>query len=353
MALTSIGGILTIPDNAFTGNAAVNALLDATGEKMMAVFVAPKTGTLGYVRFRTATVTTGDTMKVSFQDRDPATGNPDGTPDQYRTVAVANGDDNVWVLTGLVTDNGADGGAKRSVTKGDRVCVVVEFDSYVAGNLNIQYQDQAISMSNDIYAATYTAGAWTKAVQSMGQFEVLYDDNSLAYSPSMCPGVSTATTLASNTTPDEVAMIFQVPVACVVSGAWVLIDIDGDCDIVLYDSDGTTALATVSLDKDNRQPTGAAVVFVEFAANVTLAASTSYRLAVKPTSTTAVGVRYYAVNAQASLDAFPLGQNCHWSERTDAGSWTQTTTRRLRAGICIAQVHDGASSGGGAYVIGG
>jgi hypothetical protein len=53
--------------------------------KLAFVCEAPKTGVLRKVCFRTGSVVTGDTLKVSFQDVDPATGDPNGTADQFRT----------------------------------------------------------------------------------------------------------------------------------------------------------------------------------------------------------------------------------------------------------------------------
>lgn len=353
MALTSLGGgmFMPKPENFPTNN--TSNLLDASGEKLAAVFRAPKTGTLGKVRFRTATVTTGDTMKVSFQDVDMATGNPDETADQYRTVSVASGDDNTWISTGIITTDGTDSGGKRSVTRGDLLAIVIEFDSFVAGSMNIVNSSTPVDYGNGCYTTLKTGGTWAKTTATAGCLELEYDDGSLAYTDTLLPGFNTAGTAASNTTPDEVALCFSFPVGVTVGGAFVIIDLDAACDVVLYDSDGTTALATVSLDSDVRAGTTVNGTLVVFPSEIDLTANSSYRLAIKPTTTTAVGYRYFDVRAAGSMDMFDLGQNACWSQRTDAGAWTETTTRRPRMSLLVTKVNDGSGGGGGAYVIGG
>lgn len=352
MALTSLGGgmFMPKPENFPANNA--NQLLDASGEKLAAVFRVPKTGTLAKVRFRTATVTTGDTMKVSFQDVDMATGNPDETADQYRTVSVASGDDSTWISTGLITTDGTDSGGLRSVTRGDLLAIVIEYDSYASGNMNILTSLPPIDYGNGCYTTLKTGGTWVKTSGSQGCFELEYDDGTLAYSDTLMPGVNTSNTIASNTTPDEIALYFRFPVGVTVGGAFVIIDLDAACDVVLYDTDGTTALATVSLDSDVRATTAVNGTMVVFPSEIDLTANSYYYLSIKPTTTTAVGYRYMTVRATGSMDMFDLGQNAYLAQRTDAGVWAGTTTQRPRMSLLVTKVHDG-SGGGGAYVIGG
>lgn len=352
MALTSLGGgvFMPKPENFPTNNA--NQVLDASGEKLGAVFRAPKTGTLAKVRFRTQNVTTGDTMKVSFQDVDMATGNPDETADQYRTVSVASSDDNAWISTGLITTDGTDSGGLRSVTRGDLLAIVIEFDSYVSGNMNIVNSIPPVDYGNACYTTLKTGGTWAKTSATQGCFELEYDDGTLAYSDTLMPGYNTAATIASNTTPDEVALYFRFPVGVTVGGAFVIIDLDAACDVVLYDTDGTTALATVSLDSDVRAGTSVNGTVVVFPTEIDLTANSWYFLAIKPTTTTAVSYRYMTVRTTASMDMFDLGQNAYLAQRTDAGVWAGTTTSRPRMSLLVTKINDG-SGGGGAYVIGG
>src|SRR5688572_9660018 len=99
-------------------------------------------------------------------------------------------------------------------------------------------------------------------------------------------------------------MIFRFPYPCAVGAAWVICDLDNVGDLVLYDSDGNTPLATVSLDPDVRASTAALQGFIRFPTDVALLANTNYRLALKPTSTLSLSLRESTVNAAAIMDSF-------------------------------------------------
>jgi len=191
-----------------------------------------------------------------------------------------------------------------------------------------------------------------KTTATAGCLELEYDDGTLAYTDTLLAAYNEPGTIASNTTPDEIALYFRVPVGVTVGGAYVVVDLDAAADIVLYDTDGTTALATVSFDSDLRAGTTVNGTMVVFPTEIDLTPNAWYRLAIKPTTTTAVGYRRSAVRAIESFDQMDLGQNAYWSQRTDAGAWSETTTLRPRMSLLVSRVHDG-SGGGGAYVIGG
>lgn len=320
-------------------------LIDASGEKAAAIFRVGKTCTLAKVRIYFGTVNTARDVKVSFQDVSLTTGDPDGTPDQYRVIPTASIAASTWVLTGAMTDNGADGGNKRSVTKGDLLAIVAEFDSTV-GNLVISRQTLNQGLDNGTYSDLFTS-SWAKTASSAGMFELQDDTGAPVPCFGLIPALGGSMNVNSGTTPDEVALYVKFPVDVKVDGAMVNIDLDGDCDVILYDSDGTTALETVSLDANVRAGTTVAMALVEFTQEHTLLANTFYRLAVKPTSVTTVVPRYMDVPVAATLDAFPGGQNAHWSQRTDAGAWTETTTRRPRFSLRVSSIHN---SGGGGII---
>lgn len=331
-------------------NANGTLLMDAAAEKIAYLVQAPLTGTLNSIRFRTATVTTGDTLKVSFQGVDAATGDPDGVAAQYRTIVVASGDDNTILSVGLITTDGTDGGVKRSVTKGDLFFVVFEFDSFVAGSINLS-SVTLLAASQVGYADHYTA-SWAKHATTGGGIGLVYNDGVIYYTPSCGLGTNVANgAFSSSSTPDEVALKFKFPVAQTISGAWYYVDGDGDYDIVLYDSDGTTSLASKSFDKDVRQSTLVGLTYFLFASEITISAETYYYLSLKPTTTTGVDLRYSTFISADNMNSMQGGQSFHKASRTDAGAWTADTTIRPAAGLLLSTMF-GASSGGGGYVIG-
>lgn len=324
-------------------------VIDASAEKVAFIFNVPKTGTLNGIGFRLGTVTTGDTLKASFQDVDATTGNPDGTADQFRTVVIAGTDDDKWIdvdsspSLGLMTSDGTDTGTKRSVTRDDLLSIVIEFNSFVAGNMEIQTLGGNSAADNTHYVDHFTA-AWAKDANASPIFALKYSDGTYAYISGCFPAKdSNVVGVNTGSTPDEVALYFQVPFSCKVNGAAIGVDLDEAADVVLYDSDGTTVLASKSLDADLRANTIRVPHECQLT-ETTLLANTNYRLAIKPTTVTNISVPFIDVAAQAIFDQMSGGQNMHWSQRTDAGAWSQTTTRRPWMAIRISALDDGTGS---------
>ena len=100
-------------------SAAVHTL-DAAGEKLGFIFSVGKTGNISKLVIRCGAVTTAETLKLSLQDVDLSTGEPDETEDQSGTFTPVVND---WVEVTL--------GSSRAVTVGDLLAVVIEFDSTV------------------------------------------------------------------------------------------------------------------------------------------------------------------------------------------------------------------------------
>jgi hypothetical protein len=332
-----------------------NFLIDASAEKVAFVIRVPKTGTLNSVGFLLGTVTQAPAsgLKVSFQDVDTSTGNPDGTGDQFATV-TSGLTSNSWVdvsSTGYMGAGGAGSGAKRSVTVGDRLAIVIEFASFAASDsLNIvaAATGTSVTMNYQCYVDHFTA-SWAKSAATNPIFSLKYDDGTYAVMPEVLPitGFGTLSYNQNTVAQDEAGLIFQVPFSCKVSGCWYDADIDGTADFVLYDSDGSTSLGSFSVDNNVRNSTGNGAGFGYFTGGEkTLTVNTSYRLIFKPTSTTNVILKYFDVNSAALLDQMPGGQTCHFTSRVDAGSWSQTTTRRPLMGLLISALDDGVSAGG-------
>lgn len=328
-------------------------LIDASGEKAAFMFHVPQTGTLDKAELHLYNVTLNgaSALRISFQDVNLATGFPDGTQDQFRNITgISDG----WIAPGLMTSDGTDGGTKRSVTRGDLLAIVLEYQTFTAGD-SVQwaalYSGSPSAPFNIFPAAALFTASWA----SYGNFPCVclkYSDGSYVGIADCCIPVSAlnTNTYNSGSTPDERALYFQFPAKVKVMGAWVRCDIDGDADVVLYDSDGSSVLASRSFDKDVRMYTAGSNLFCPFSADVELAASTNYRLSLKPTTTTSVTMYDFDVASAAILDAYPGGQNWHSSTRTDAGSWTQVTTKRPHMGLIVRAIDDGVGGGGGKFI---
>lgn len=342
------GGFIEHPPALAWGAAAPafgnNRTIDATAEKAGMVFQVPKTGTIDAVGFLLGTVTQAPTngLKVSLQDPS-TTGLPDGTPDQYRVVPVGSISTGAWITTGLITSDGTDGGAKRSVTRGDVLCVVIEFSSFVAGdNLNIQERTGGLNDGAMPYVVADT-GAWAKSTNTGDPVVALKYDDGLYYPAPRCYPMSALTTLAVNTgtTPDEIGLKFRVPVGIKVGGLWIRRSQTAARDVTykLYDSDGSTVLKSFVDDGDFGSGNNR---YLLFSSEVTLVANTYYRLTALPSSASSLNFYYFDVAAAGIMDAIPGGQDMHWTQRTDAGAWTDTTTRRPWMGLLITDITSGS-----------
>lgn len=339
--------IPTIPPSA-AGAPSFNTgyTLDAASEKVALILHAPKTGNIRKVGFRTSTVTTGETVDVRIESVDATTGDPSGTLLAANTNiahVIADTDDNVWLTTANLT-------ADAAVTKGDLIAIVIAAPGSGSFAFSIgEFADGAASSGPVFPYIDHFTTAWAKSTGGGGySFALEYSDGSYEVIPGCWPLSNVQSDTFNNTsTPDERALKFRLPFPARVTGFWAWLDLDGDCDIVLYDSDGTTPLLTKSLDKDVRVGTGGRSMTGFFSSTASLLANTYYRLAVKPTSATNLISYRLQVAAAAVMDGLDGGQDFHGSTRVDAGSWTDTTTDRPTVGLLIDAFDDGVSAGGG------
>ena len=308
--------------------------MDAAAERFAFVLYAPKTGTLDSIQFMAGTVVSSPSIKVSFQDID-ANGDPDGVVDQYAIFVPSGSAWNDVGAGGYMGSGGAGSGTKRSVTRGDRFAVVFEIDSYAAGNrLDTKYTQWTsqyfppcrLKSSSDSGSTWFDTNGYVPIVA------VKYDDGSYDYMPSALiyklftswTAVSSFNT--SNPTEDEVALKFQLPVPIVVD--WLFAGLTstnaGDFDLVVYDSDGTTVLASVSFDASAQMANQNTNYGRLLSASLALQANKTYYVAVKPTTTTNVTLLYVSVES-ADLIPQAIPFTATYAYRVDGGSWSEDT----------------------------
>lgn len=162
---------------------------------------------------------------------------------------------------------------------------------------------------------------------------VMYDDNSIA-----APAVmGYQYDIDTGTTPDEVGAKFTVPFACTCSGATVMRGASlpsSDHIIRLYDNAGGTVATTGTVDISEENQDEAMYAVYRWA-SVNLAADTTYRLTLAPTTAGNVQVIVATVNEVESRYWFTEGTRWLCTERTDAGAWTDTTTKIPMMGLIL------------------
>jgi len=341
MALQSVVALLPIPDipTSIAGGATHQSLLlDAADEKAAFIFRAPKAGDITKVVFLTGTVTTGAIVDVRIETVSLTNGDPTGTLWGTTTngaVVIANTDDNVFKTATLTL--------AATVAKGDLLSVVLVNPTISPGDFNVlTSQDHSVGFP---YRDLFTT-VWTKGIRPL-IVGIEYSDGSYNVIQGSILALYQNTTYNNGSTPDERGLIFQLPFPCSVRGAWVWVDLDGDADLVLYDSDGTSVLTSVSLDTNVRESALPDLFISEFSTSINLSKATNYRLSLKPTSVTDVTLHEFTVPTAASMDSNSGGQNFHLTTRTDAGSWSQTTTQRPLMGLLLSSFDDAVSASGG------
>lgn len=333
MALQLIKPGLYLPEmpRKRSGTSEADFTIDAAGEKSAFVFEVPKTGTIDRVGFFTRIVSNSQTIRVGLETLD-ANGDPSGT--QYGGSAVGTQTSPAQLVFYEVTlATGA------SATKGDIVAAVFQFDGTV-GNVAI---NAANGVDNSFpYIDNYTT-VWAKTA-NVPYLSIRYNDGS--YEPINTFPVNSQiaySAFSSTSTPDERALRFLLPFPARIVGFWGDFSYGADFDVVLYE--GTTALSTYSIVNIKKAGTGYGQY--KFGSAILLSKDTVYRLAVKPTTTTNVGVLEMTVSIAAMMDMLSGGQAFYYSQRTDAGTWSDTTTRRPFMGLIIDQIDDGVGGSGG------
>ena len=325
-------------------------VIDAASEKVAGVFQACKTGTINKIGFGTGTVTTGADLDVRLETVSTTDGDPSGTlatANSNATQTVADTNDNTWFLTTLT--------AGHAATQGDVLAAVVVNDPTTPGNMQIR-TGPATQLMGSVGIAfkvlDHFTTAWTKQNDNHS-FYIEYDDATTCAVGSMPIASQTETSFGTSSAADEIGNIFQFPFKADVCGAWVPVEWNAaDFDVILYDSDGSTALQTLVLDGNlgvNRVNNDYFSFFL-FSGSSTLSANTNYRIVLKPTTTSTIAIDEFNVNSATIMDAFDGGQEVHKTSRADAGAWTQTTTSRVNIGILMCGFDDGA--GGSAATTG-
>lgn len=318
-----------------------NITLDANGEKFASIYAATAAKAIHTIHFRTITVTTGDTLDVRVETVDTASdGNPTGTlwgTTTNGSAVVASSDDNVWKSVTLTAD--------ATLAIGDVFALVAV--NGAAGVMNLAAWQR--STAQFPYGNQFAAAAWTKNANlnliipqySDGTFEPIHGLTGVG-------GPINTNTFKSDDATNRRGNIFQVPSQCRAGGCWVWVDADAAFTVKLYDSDGSTVLATTaSINTFQRVSTGAGVLFFPFTTAATLNPGTSYRIAIVPSGAANISAYDFDAPVAAYMDLFPGGQAMHRSVYT-SNAWVETTTARTYVGLMI----DGFG-GGRRRIIGG
>ncbi len=221
--------------------------IDASGEKIAFHVMPMESGNVRKIRFRTVTVTTGDTLKITCQDPlldGTAFRPPDGVEDQTVTILIDDTDDNTNHVVTLDSD--------RAVVAGVAFCVVMEFDSWVAGDLGIAVRNAANIYQ--VWGTLEDVGAGWVDPNRSHVIECELDDGTIleVETATTNPGLITGSDVNLNGAGKVLGLGFVAPKTMSVLGAYHRTALAGDCTLRLYDSSDTLLATSPLIDASAR-----------------------------------------------------------------------------------------------------
>ena len=321
--------------------------ITASGAKIIWIFKVPKDGTLEQIEFPTQTISlnSASVIRVSFQD--PASsypGYPDGTQDQYRDIPATSLSSLTWTAPGIMSSDGTDSGTKRTVSQGDTLCAVIEYQTFNTSDafrtVVMEWPRTHIPGAYGFPFCTTYNGSSYSGLEAFPPVALKYDDGSYEQlSPNAVPCFSdTVSGIGVDSDPDEVGFVFKVPINMNCEGFFAAVGpINlGSFDACLYK--GSTLQTSLPMTYYYCNA-GYNMLFI-FPSTVELVANAAYRCTIKPTNTYGVSVSNFNFPSEAIKNA-AYGPDWKYTYRTDGGSWTDDGTKMIRmAGIQVGGVAD-------------
>lgn len=349
-----------LPYNVTQNAAFVNGIIDASGERVAWVFQADADDTVTHLGFRYgARAATPPTYRISLQALNTS-GEPDntvlggGTPASATFTPPADATwDGTWQWIAL--DNSI------AVTRGGFYAIVVDYSSGTIDGTNNSSFTTGVTGNNLPglpYALTYNGAAWTKSLHAN------YGYKSASRTYGMPVEAATNLQLNSGDTPDEWGLKITLPAGY--GATYKIIGIFGyfrwgaaglSFDLKLYNS-SDTLLQDVTVDGDAAVNATGGLYWYWFNETTleTLNYGDTYRVTIVPGSTSDNYFAYYiAADSSAEAEAFPFGNGnmFQWTERADAGAWTDRAERRPIFGIVVADITEPSGGAGIAVLTGG
>lgn len=268
--------------------------LNSATDDCTIAFQAPLTGDITDIAFGTQTVTTGCTLDVRLEDLDTSTGLKSGTlvnAGANVSQVIADADDTVWFEVTL--------GTAGTVTEGDALAVVFDVSSGTPSALNFSvFTDGGLYFGFPYLIENDGTSTWISG--NAPCFAVKYSGVGWVTVPGAWPIVShTATAWNSGSATKMYGARFQLSHQQSASHCWFWGDPDQDFSIKLYDSDGTTVLATASAYTNTPPNLTPGLHAYKFDDTLTIVKDTTYYLMVAP-STTTPSLTMYSLNVPST-----------------------------------------------------
>lgn len=332
MSLVSIGTALFPADPAAQGAVGSLSAITATTHRHGFVFNPPVAGTLDSYAFLTRTVTTAADLRIRVETIDSA-GHPTGT-------LVAAGADASVVTPASDTWYTVNFATPPTVAVGTRVAIVIDAPS---GSPSLVIARAGGSEHNSNHTSSFTTSWQSRsAVASIGAIKIsgvwVPVDNIYPFS------YLSDESFSSSSTPDEKGNKFIAPSDMEVEGLWARMNQNNNpLAASLYDA-STNEIATGAIPFNG----GTGRNILRFATPVAITAGETYRATVRPTSTSNINLITGTIGDTSQWNALHEGR-FKYTHRTDAGSWTDSTTEFVCMGLVISKVHESSGGATGRY----
>jgi len=324
--------------------------INASGEGVTYIVSLPRSGTITHVGYRLGNTTEEDTLAISIE-----TVGTDGKASGSNYGGSTAGTDTFTNAADNVTRHVALGTSATAVA-GNLVAVVIDFNSFTDGNLNISCGNG--TSNNSMPNVLHNTGAgYSRLTAAAPMLYLYYSDNGGEYRvPVGCypPATISSINIQSDTTPDEVALKFTAPFACRVNGVmWGTVAESGSTAEINFDllSSAATPLSLLTaptvMTHDTIQGTTALLIGME---QESVTASQSVYFSVfSEDATNNLNLPYLEVSDAAHWGDFM--PHIIWASRTRTDDtanggpgWTDLSTRKPIAGVFFDQVTAGSNT---------
>lgn len=247
-------------------------------------------------------------------------------------------------------------GTSYSAQRGEVLCFWIQPSAGTwngTNNIACQRSYTAVQVLDRAPYAVQANGSTAVSKLALNTITFMYHTSTKSYGWPFTSCTDIGAAINSTTTPDEFGLRFRMPSSSCSSYSVAGVMVSGllgtgDWDLVLYDSNGTTELQNVTIDKDQIYNAASYPHHIYFN-ETTLSAllpNTYYRVTLRPTSATNMGTaHYWTLKSAADRTALTdQAADINWCERTDAGAWTDTDTRLPVMQLIISDV-TGAAGG--------
>jgi len=302
MAIQEFGFDAVIPnylESASTLPSFGNSSTLSSGIKTAAMIAIKKSGTITKVSFRMGSTTNASNIyKLSIET--VVNGVPSGT--LWATNTEKTGITGISGAGAYVTVELTAGAV---VNAGDIIAVVFQVTTFSANSTIALYSDGTTGSSGLPCAIQFNGGSWA-IPGSAPNWAIEYDDGTFVSILGLFSFKNINSTNANSSLMTGNKIVPQKSIRVVGFTAWA--DLDATTSVVIYDSDGSTQLASFTLDAS--LPLGSANVYnycAYFSSPITLSAGQTYYIMYRNTNATSTATYDYEVESAACRESLDGG----------------------------------------------